>query len=79
MKQTIELTCATCGKKFTIEADYSLPGIQGFVINSKGERVEYIDPTAERHCDECLREMVGPLWRSEEAKKGEDDGYSRSS
>lgn len=79
MKKQIELTCATCGEGFTAEADYILEGIQGFVVNSKGERVEIIDPTAEHHCDECIRKAVGPLWKSEEAKKGDTDGYSRSS
>lgn len=78
MKKQIELTCATCGKKFTAEADYILEGIQGFIVNSKGERVEFIDPTAEHHCEECIRKAVGPLWRSVEDKKGDSDGYSRS-
>lgn len=64
MKQTIELTCAACGEKFTAEADYILEGVQGFVINSKGERVEFIDPTVEHHCDECVRKII------EDAKKG---------
>lgn len=78
MKQQIELTCSACGVKFPAEADYITPGVQGFVVNSKGERVEFIDPTAEHHCDDCLQEMVGPLWRSVDGKKGEKDGYFRS-
>lgn len=72
MKQ-VELTCATCGEKFTAEADYILPGVQGFVINSKGKQVTFLDPTAEHHCEECIRKAVGPLWKSEESKEGEDN------
>ena len=67
MKQTIELTCATCGVTFTAEADYFLPGISGYVANAKGEMVTFLDPTAEHQCEECIRESIGPLWKSEES------------
>lgn len=70
-KKIIELTCAKCGVRFAAEADYILPGVQGFVINSKGEPVTFLDPTAEHHCEECIREAIGPLWKSENSKEGE--------
>lgn len=66
MKKQIELTCATCGKKFLAEADYILPGISGYVTNTKGEKVTFIDPTAEHHCAECILEA---LTKAEENKK----------
>lgn len=56
MKQTIELTCATCGKKFTAEADFIIEGIDGAVTKQNGERVIFIDPTAEHHCTTCILE-----------------------
>lgn len=40
------------------EADYILPGISGFAINNSGEQVTFIDPTAECHCERCIREAL---------------------
>ena len=58
MKRQIELTCATCGVKFAKEADYILPGIQGIIINSKGEEIRFVDPTEEHHCDACIAKAL---------------------
>ena len=58
MKKQIELACATCGNKFTAEADYIIPGINGYVDKLSGERVTIIDPTAEHHCDECIKKAM---------------------
>jgi len=58
MKKTIELTCATCGGKFTAEADYICPGVNGFVNTKNGEQVTFIDPTAEHHCETCIQEAL---------------------
>lgn len=65
MKKQIELTCSTCGEKFTTEADYIIPGINGYVDKLSGERVVIIDPTAEHHCEECTLKAI------EGAKEGE--------
>ena len=54
MKQTIEVTCATCGVKFTAEADYFIPGISGRMVNNKGEELIFIDPKGEHHCKNCI-------------------------
>ena len=54
MKQQIELTCAECGAKFTDEADYIVPGIDGYITKASGELVIFIDPTAEHKCTSCL-------------------------
>lgn len=67
MKQQIELTCATCGKKFTAEADYILEGISGFVNRRNGEQVTFIDPTAEHHCAECILEAYEKAKAAKEA------------
>ena len=58
MKRKIELTCATCGVKFTAEADYVTPGISGFVTNSSGEQVIFIDPTADHQCSDCIDKAI---------------------
>ena len=63
MKQQIELTCATCGATFIDEADYILPGISGFATNKSGEQVTFIDPTAEHHCELCVREALEVILR----------------
>lgn len=65
MKQQMELTCATCGATFTAEADYILPGISGFATDKSGEIVNFIDPTAEHHCDLCVREDIRAILRKE--------------
>lgn len=54
MKRQIELTCGICEKKFTAEADYITPGINGFVTMKCGTQVRFIDPTAKHYCKECV-------------------------
>lgn len=61
MKQTIELTCATCGVKFTAEADYFIPGISGRMTNRKGEELIFIDPKDEHHCKNCIDKVLNHL------------------
>lgn len=58
MKQIIHLICATCGEKFTTEADYILEGVEGFVTDKNGNQLVFIDPTAEHHCDDCIRKAI---------------------
>lgn len=58
MKKQIELTCATCGEKFTAEADYILEGIEGFATNREGKLVTFLDPTADHHCDDCVAKVI---------------------
>lgn len=63
MKHQIELTCATCGATFIDEADYIIPGVSGFATNNSGEQVTFIDPTAECHCELCIREALEVILR----------------
>ena len=65
MKQQIELTCSTCGVRFPAEADYILPGISGVIVNSAGEEITFIDPTAEHHCKLCVNGAVEVILRKE--------------
>lgn len=58
MKRKIELTCASCGVKFTAEADYITPGIQGYVTNSKGEVITCIDPNEPHQCGDCIDKAI---------------------
>ena len=58
MKKQIELTCATCGAKFTDEADFITPGISGFVNTANGEKVRFLDPTEEHHCENCIKKAL---------------------
>lgn len=58
MKQQIELTCASCGEKFTAEVDYLIEGISGVLVNAQGEQVIFVDPTAEHHCTCCVIKAI---------------------
>ena len=73
MKQQIELTCAECGVKFTDEADYVISGINGFVTRASGERVIFIDPTAEHKCPDCLRKVFEEIKKASLDAKDCDD------
>lgn len=58
MKRQIELTCATCGVKFEVEADYITPGIQGYITNSAGETLICIDPSEPHQCIDCINKGI---------------------
>ena len=65
MKRQIELTCASCGAKFHVEADYIIPGISGHYANANGEDISFVDPTGEHHCRLCIYEAIGVILRKE--------------
>lgn len=52
----VEFVCPTCGNSFTVEADYIIPGVEGFC-----NEVTFVDPTRPRHCRKCFDEMISKL------------------
>lgn len=58
MKRTFK--CQKCGNEFEIEADYFVPGISGTVVLSNGVRRDYVDPTGDHTCPDCIKEALLP-------------------
>ena len=52
----VKFICPRCGSKFTVEADYVMPGIEGFCNN-----VKFVDPTTPRECSKCFEEMFAEV------------------
>ena len=52
-KQILKCTCPICGESHELEADYLVPGIEGFMNLNRG-RVSILDSTkTDRHCKMC--------------------------
>ena len=58
-----ELTCAGCGKTFTMEADYFEPGICGYVVNTYGKRIMFVDPEEPHYCDDCCYYFMDEMYK----------------
>lgn len=68
--KSIECVCSTCGISFIENADFIIPGIEGFVNTSSGFKT-FIDPDKPRLCLKCREERLVQLCLSmEEAKYG---------
>ena len=61
-KKILKCTCETCGNEFEIEADFIVPGIEGFMTLAGGE-VRILDPTKKRRCDICMSFMLEDLMK----------------
>lgn len=57
---TIEYICPTCGTRFTVDYDYIIPGVSGFVIGYDGQKT-FGDPDTPMHCSKCTDEMLAKL------------------
>ena len=56
----VEFICPKCGTKFAVEADYFIPGVEGFCNG-----LTFMDPTTPRLCSRCseetIKEMISEL------------------
>ena len=75
-KKTLTCVCRDCRTIFELEADYLIPGVEGF-MDLAGGQVKILDPTrTDRMCDPCCEIALARIMRYvEEAVEKEDAEY----
>ena len=59
--------CPRCGREHVIEADYFVPGVEGTIMDKI-----FVDPTVDRHCPECVVELIKELMQDQKGVKNEN-------
>lgn len=63
MAELISFICRTCNQKFEMEADYLIPGVEGY-MNYNGRLVHVVDPMRTRRmCDACVEKSLKGIVR----------------
>lgn len=53
--------CCDCGREFTIEADYFIDGVSGWINGEYGSHKRLVDPSADHRCPECYEKAINKL------------------
>lgn len=68
MGKTVELTCSSCGTKFTATADVIIPGVSGFTNGFNGLKT-FLDPTEPHLCDQCIDRVIAMTKEKEDTNE----------